>query len=733
MIPNPVVETTTARFASRRVQRDEADIRLKTGSPLNADSPERVNKRIAHLAVSELARATSLPTERFGAATGVAGFDVLERIIGRNDLMSITFLDLAVKVARTVARVQIRNAAGQLVGYGTGFMVGPRVLLTNNHVLGSVAEAASSQVEFNYQDTINGLAPASAVFGLDPASLFLTDRGLDYTVVAVREQSGASDVSAFGYNRLVEEEGKVIIGESLNIIQHPNGEPKQLALRENTLIDVLPQFLHYHTDTAPGSSGSPVFNDQWEIVALHHSGVPRTDAQGRYLTKDGTLWTPAMGEHRIDWIANEGARISQIVANVKSAQGLSSTARTLRDSILDARSPIEALGKSVNGSTPQQQSGQYGTAPVVGPDGMATWTLPVQISVRVGGHDAARSTGAVAASAPAAAEEPAAVAGDVFLEKMVAPVIDNTYGDRKGYNENFLGTPIPLPKVTKLSLVSKTEDGEFVIPYQHFSVVMNKKRRLALFTASNVDGRRRSKEPEPGRDYTRKGLSGLGPNDTEKWVTDPRIPESHQLPDVFFTKDRQSFDKGHIIRREDVCWGRSYAMVRRANGDTYHTTNCSPQVKGFNQAGQEGLWGKLENFIMSQAKKETYCLFAGPVFADDDDVFEGVDDRGPVNVQIPSRFWKVVVANSDSGIQAFGFVLEQDLSGVVFREEFAVDSVWVEHLVAIPDLEQMLDGIEFPAVVKNADQFGSPIADEITRRHLESLGVKTLRSGVAAM
>ena len=80
------------------------------------------------------------------------------------------------------------------------------------------------------------------------------------------------------------------------------------------MIDALEQFLHYRTDTAPGSSGSPVFNDQWEVVALHHSGVPQRDEQGRILATDGSVWEPEMGEHRIDWKANEGVRISQIVA-----------------------------------------------------------------------------------------------------------------------------------------------------------------------------------------------------------------------------------------------------------------------------------------------------------------------------------------------------------------------------------------------------------------------------------
>jgi endonuclease G len=528
----------------------------------------------------------------------------------------------------------------------------------------------------------------------------------------------------------VEQEGKVLVGESLNIIQHPNGEPKQLALRENKLLDVLPQFLHYHTDTAPGSSGSPVFNDQWEVVALHHSGVPRTDAQGRYLTRDGSLWTPAMGEHRIDWIANEGARISQVVNALKAAAGLNATALALRDSVLSPKSPIEALGGSRETQAPgAQRSSEAATsqpsyrsdAPVIGPDGTATWTVPVQISVRIGDQKVARDQ--VTAAAVQATSAAATPSSQPFLEKMVVPLIDTNYANRNGFDENFLGVKVSLPKVTKTSLVSTMDDGEFLIPYEHFSVVMHKKRRLCLFTASNVDGRKVSKEPEPGRDYTRKGLGGLGPNDSEKWTTDPRIPQGHQLPDVFFTKDRQSFDKGHVVRREDVCFGNSYARVRRANGDTFHTTNCTPQVKGFNQSGEDGLWGKLENFIMSQAKQEAYCLFAGPVFSPDDEVFEGVDDRGPVKVQIPSKYWKVVVARSENGIQAFAFVLEQDLNNVVFREEFAVNATWSEHLVSIGDLEEMLDGISFPQVVKNADQFGNPIADEIARQHHESMGV----------
>jgi hypothetical protein len=70
--------------------------------------------------------------------------------------------------------------------------------------------------------------------------------------------------------------------------------------------------VHYASDTEPGSSGSPVLNDQFEVIALHHKSVPRFDAKGRIRSRDNKIWTPSMGEDQIAWIANEGVRISRI-------------------------------------------------------------------------------------------------------------------------------------------------------------------------------------------------------------------------------------------------------------------------------------------------------------------------------------------------------------------------------------------------------------------------------------
>ncbi|MEO5823396.1 MAG: endonuclease [Vicinamibacteraceae bacterium] len=375
MVPTSTIAATATRYAGRTQQRDAHAAALAKGSPATADTPARVEKRMMRLAATAVAEGVA------SAPKGVVApaVSVFERILGKSELMSVTFLERAVAASRTVARIRIRSG-GRTIGYGTGSLVGPRVLLTNNHVLGSAQEAAESLAEFNYQDGV----PAPAVFALDPDTLFVTDPVLDYTLVAVRDRSADDvDVASLGYNRLIEAEGKVLLGESLNIIQHPNGELKQVALRENMLADILPQFLHYKTDTAPGSSGSPVFNDQWELVALHHSGVPSTDAQGRYLTSDGTLWDASMGEHRIHWIANEGARVSRIAPHLQQ-QTLPPAAQALRASLF----ALEAAATMPGVPVPPRASAGTGQSAVVA-DGVATWTIPIQVSISVGDRLAA--------------------------------------------------------------------------------------------------------------------------------------------------------------------------------------------------------------------------------------------------------------------------------------------------------------------------------------------------------
>lgn len=380
-----ILAKTEQRFSERTKEREQKATFLNAGKIFDANPAELVERRLDRLRFDPHATRAILG-EGLGFAPSLPGTatpgdpNALERVLGSNDLMGIQFLENGLTVSRPVARLHIRSPQGTLQGYGTGSMVSPRLLLTNNHVFETPNDARRSRAEFNFEVGGDGQLEPSTFLDLAPDEFFLTDPELDYTLVAVRQ---VPDSARFGWLRLIEEQGKLMVGEWVNIIQHPNGEPKQLALRENQVIDELEQFLHYKTDTAPGSSGSPVFNDQWEVVALHHSGVPDRDTQSRILTTDGRVWQDWMGEHRIAWKANEGARISRIVAHIK-AQSLDAARRSLRDQLFSLEPPTPPEAVPVAQAPAKPVGGGGPPSPGIARTGAATWVIPLTVSVSLG-------------------------------------------------------------------------------------------------------------------------------------------------------------------------------------------------------------------------------------------------------------------------------------------------------------------------------------------------------------
>lgn len=450
----------------------------------------------------------------------------------------------------------------------------------------------------------------------------------------------------------------------------------------------------HDSSTLGGNSGSAVIDPATgEVVALHFAGV--------YLEANYAVPTAELA--RDARVVDTGVTFS---ATATSDPGVSRTWWSAADTgeassvgrpgadDNQAPSPSGPDGASANPPRPQSSGPATSGAKAFG-DG-ATWTIPVEITVRLG---------PAAGPASAATAQDAAAASLDAVEKMAEPIHDPDYSSRTGYDTEFLGVEVPPPAPTDKRLVARMDDDEYLIPYHHFSIAMHKRRRLALFTAANIDGSKLAKQPEPGKKFTRGSLGGLGKSDVEKWFTDPRIPQAHQLPDRFFTKDQGAFDKGHLVRREDVAWGASFEEVQLANGDTFHTTNCSPQVGKFNRPDQKSNWGELEKFISKQSDRERLCIFSGPVLSADDRMFVGVDDRGPISIQIPSQFWKVVVAAQGNKLQSFAFVLRQDLRGVPL--EFAVTGVWRRHMISIRALEDLLKTVRFPEAVRRADQSAS--------------------------
>ncbi|MFE8988161.1 trypsin-like serine peptidase [Streptomyces collinus] len=287
--------------------------------------------------------------------------DANERIIDlSNELQAWSFLPRGVRAGATVARITLRRD-GRELPHGTGFLVSPRLMMTNHHVLPDESLARHCFAEFNAQVTADNLPDTVVRMELDPGTFFAADRRLDFALVAVAPTlDGPPPGEIFGWNRLSVQIGKLVLGEKVNIIGHPSGRLKEIALRDNAVLVRLDDFVHYTTDTEPGNSGSPVFNDQWEVVALHHSGVPKKDDQGRVLRKDGRPWQQGDGDDAIDWVANEGVRISSIL---KHLAGLDLD--PARRALLTEMGPDTGLGQAMS-TAPAPGTQPQGTTAVPG-------------------------------------------------------------------------------------------------------------------------------------------------------------------------------------------------------------------------------------------------------------------------------------------------------------------------------------------------------------------------------
>jgi len=257
----------------------------------------------------------------------------LEAIIGDDDSVWLAFFSRALVAARAVGRVVWLLDGQPPEPVGTGVLVGPRLLLTNNHVIPDPDEATAMAVQFGYEYDDDGRERAADLYPLAPARAFHTEEGLDFTVVGVGDLDGAAPSAKYGTVTLIEATGKALRAEVLNVVHHPRGERKRASIRQNRMVAQDELWLRYTSDTREGSSGAPVFNDQWEMVALHHGGVERRDEAGNRLARSGEIWTEVMGDDAIDYVANEGARVSRIISALRNA-GLEEPTRSVVDSAL---------------------------------------------------------------------------------------------------------------------------------------------------------------------------------------------------------------------------------------------------------------------------------------------------------------------------------------------------------------------------------------------------------------
>ncbi|MFE3928016.1 trypsin-like serine peptidase [Streptomyces sp. YIM B13508] len=310
------------REAAGLVRDDDADARWRESADQIERTRRAVRSRNPELANSkdEIARRKKRLAEHHDR----------EGIVDVDDSVWASFFSRGLIVSQAVGRVVVPQRHNPPDALGTGVLVAPGLLMTNNHVLPFRALPSEAAVEFAFEHDENGQEREYHTYRFAPDCWF-TDEELDFTVLAVSEVDGRLPGEVYGWVPLIEETGKVIRGDALNVIHHPRGYRKRMSIRENRMVAEDELWLRYTTDTQGGSSGAPVFNDQWEMVALHHEGIPKL-VNGGPVTLTGEPWTPDMGRDAKAYVGNEGARVSKIVQRLKKAE----TAELLRGLITQA-------------------------------------------------------------------------------------------------------------------------------------------------------------------------------------------------------------------------------------------------------------------------------------------------------------------------------------------------------------------------------------------------------------
>jgi endonuclease G len=253
--------------------------------------------------------------------------EIEEIITGEvDDFQEVTFLSNGAKRVSGVAKILVPrfekgkreyiNGNIPFVSSGTGWLISNNFLVTNYHVIENRAEyeeeiskedlqkqVINSQAQFFFDDE----GHEGVCLGISELIAFSKDSNKDFAILKLSET--LEDISFLPVlNEKVVlpkpvqlDKGKAIKPLAVNIIQHPGGGPKRIALRNNLVYSAEYPLLHYYTDTLGGSSGSPVFNDSWQVIGLHRAAVSKqTEFNGK----------------KIGYI-NQGIQIHSILASLE--------------------------------------------------------------------------------------------------------------------------------------------------------------------------------------------------------------------------------------------------------------------------------------------------------------------------------------------------------------------------------------------------------------------------------
>lgn len=256
-------------------------------SVFNKDLRDAIRAVLPDVDTGAAITAPEFSLQKAGAALGVKEGAGLQKVVKP----SLAAFDAGTWYARLGAILhRVCAVTGNGEPLGTGFLVGEQAVLTNWHVTEEARKlgvANALACAFDYMRQADGSLAPSETIGVEaieverpcsPAELTADPddpppkpEELDYALLKLKQPSASR-----GYVRLAAGP-PMQKGAPLYIVQHPEGKPLMIAQDTEAVIGLQHGGLRlrYATNTEPGSSGSPCFTTEWDLVALHHLGDPK--------------------------------------------------------------------------------------------------------------------------------------------------------------------------------------------------------------------------------------------------------------------------------------------------------------------------------------------------------------------------------------------------------------------------------------------------------------------------
>ncbi|MCG3266696.1 serine protease [Yoonia sp. I 8.24] len=319
-----------------------------------AGAAERLDSHLGRIRTTEssimaVARRISGEPTRYGSVQTASYRPrdlVFERLIGpTDDILSIEFLEQGLLAKRAVGRIW--NGADD---YATGFHVGLGIVMTAAHALPSDVTASDRVFQLDAEE--HTLGPSSKIrdYAFVPQRFFYVNNEYDLALCAVEDFTGtAPDINSFGWHVLSQKDEVIDPGHPVSVIHHPDGRAKSVTVHNSHFIQVsetkkLERFCWYTGDTERGSSGAPVFDPRWQVVALHHSGVPARSLDGFILGSNGSpvlvrgqptkVISDLIDLDGVAFEANEGIRASRIARHLSGVEMANQQSQSLLEKLL---------------------------------------------------------------------------------------------------------------------------------------------------------------------------------------------------------------------------------------------------------------------------------------------------------------------------------------------------------------------------------------------------------------